>query len=126
MLSLAEVSLPDPGSPQAIGWFALVAAAALVILNQALTFWKEHVKEKPAPADTYATKVDHSELRERVTSVEGKIDSNYKTLDQKRSVSVANLHEALTAQTAALNSRIDDVPGRVIELLSKTKQLHGK
>lgn len=99
-------------------------STAIFLANQIVSFWKDHLREKPAPADTYATKSEHGELRERVDRVEEKIEENYKTLDQKRSSSVANLHEAVRELSQQLNARIDEVPQRTIRLLAETKQLH--
>lgn len=65
-----------------------------------------------------------AELREQVQRVDEKVDANYQALDGKRSVSVANLHTALEEQTAKLNTRIDEIPSRVITLLNETKKLH--
>jgi hypothetical protein len=123
MFPLAQVDVEMVGP--IVPWIA-GASLTVFLLNQALCFFKEHIREQPTPSDTYATKPEHAELKERVHHVESLVDANYKTLDQKRSVSVANLHDALKEQTEALNKRIDEVPNRVISLLTETKKLHGK
>ncbi len=102
------------------------ASGAMFLLNQVLTFYKEHIREQPTPSNTYATKDEHGELKDKVHAVEKTVEDNYRSLDGKRSVSVANLHDALKEQTQSLNRRIDDVPQRVITLLRDVKALHSK
>lgn len=120
ILSLAQ--LPAPESAQAIGWLALAGFAIAGGVNQVLKFF-DRFKETPPSHQTYATKSEHGELANRVDRVDEKIDANYKALDQKRSISVANLHDALKEQTDALNKRIDAVPQNVITLLKDVKAL---
>ena len=115
--------LPDPTSASSIGWLMVAVAALAATINQILKL-TDRFKANPPTHTVFATKADHGELKERVNLVETRVDENFKLLDQKRSVSIGNLHEALKQQTEMLNGRIDEVPGRVIRLLNETKQLH--
>ena len=72
---------------------------------------------------TYASKAECVLHNARVEHLEQKVDANYKDLDAKRSMSVANLHEKFEEQTRELNARIDAIPARTISLLRETKNL---
>lgn len=67
----------------------------------------------PALHREYVTKHEHAELKLEVEKI-----------DRERRTSVANLHAKIDEQTREINSRIDEVPRRTIELLNSTKQLH--
>lgn len=120
-MTLAQVDLSSVPSLVVV---IIGGSGVLFLLNQALTFWKEHMREKPAPADTYATKAEHSELKHRVEELSEKIETNFRALDHKRSVSIAGLHDDLNATRQTLEARIDAMPQRTIVLLNETKQLH--
>lgn len=63
MLVLAQI--PD-ASPEGIGAWLLMAACVLVLLNQGFSFFKNHIREEPRPAKTYAKHLDHVELARKV------------------------------------------------------------
>jgi hypothetical protein len=104
-------------------------SAALFLINQALTFWKDHMRERPTPSDTYATKAEHCELKGRVRGVEEKLESNFRALDQKRSVSIAGLHDDLRNKTDSIRSEMKEdnlrVHDRITEVLGKVSELKG-
>ena len=98
-------------------------------------------------AHRFATRDEHLELKSRVYEITEKIEEGFRQVDQKRSVSIANLHElireqgmtvaALRAETSKqtedlgdlkrsigdAHARIDSVPARTIQLLRDTKGL---
>jgi hypothetical protein len=127
MLTLAQ--LPEVEGPAFLAWLAS-AALALFLLNQAITFWKEHLREKPIPGETYATKVEHNELRQRLDAVDGKIEANFRELDRKRSVSIAGLHDDLTAKTEAIRAEMkhdaEGIHARMSDILGAVHELKGR
>jgi hypothetical protein len=151
--------LPAPDSPWSIGWAAIVFFVFIAGLDSTLRVLRYFRPGKTPEtliggqpisvkgADRFATIEEHVELKERVDDMSLKIDEGFRHLDQKRSVSIAGLHEqtrlqgekiaALAAetakqtadlidlknQTASINSRIDGIPSRTIALLKDTKKL---
>lgn len=111
----------------------------MFFLNQALTFYKVHMKEQPSPANTYATKEEHAALRnqvgafatkaehdkleQRVNGLSAEIKDGFRELDKKRSVSIAGLHDDLNNGLEKVHKRIDELPNRVITLLKDTRDL---
>jgi len=71
ILHFAQISQQDEG-PFLIVVIGL--SALLFIANQALTFYKEHVREKPVPAETYATKGEHADLEQKVEECATKVE----------------------------------------------------
>lgn len=118
---LAQLT-PDMLGP-VVPWL-LGASGVMLLLNQALSFFKDHIREKPTPADTYATRAEHAELKQRVEHISDEIVRGFERLDQKRSVSIAGLHDDLASTAEKLNARIDAMPARMIELLKSTRDLH--
>ena len=120
----------DPSSVPSLVIFIVGGSAAIFLINQVLTFWKDHMREQPAPADTYATKSEHTELKDRVRTVETAVDENFRELDRKRSVSIAGLHDDLTAKTDALRKDMKDdnerLNVRITEVLSRVSELKGE
>ena len=138
---LAQISADQLGP--IVPWL-LGASAALFLLNQAITFWKEHMREAPAPADTYATKKELHEAHGRISRERKELDAaiakaelTQKEASQRLDAELGAIRETLEANNDAgaareqrINGRIDDLrdvvgdmPGRVVELLSKTKGL---
>lgn len=58
--------------------FVVGGSAALFLVNQALTFYKEHIKERPAPADTYATKTELSRVENQLRESIGELADDLK------------------------------------------------
>ena len=138
MILLAQASsLPDPGSAASIGWITLSIAALCVALNAVMGFWKEHVKERPTPADTYTTKDEHREFQQKMDAELGRERSSRKKIHeevgelQADTKSLRTETENQTRQLADLKkqigetaARIDEIPARTIRMLNETKQLH--
>lgn len=128
MITVAEV-LPAPTSAAAIGFIALAFFAIIGGVNQALRFF-DRLKEKPIPADTYATKQDHGELKDRVSAVEDRTEQNFRELDRKRSVSIAGLHDDLRDKTESLRQEMksdnERLNIRITEILSAVGEIKGR
>lgn len=129
MLPHFIAQLPTDSVPSLSAWI-LGASGAVFLINQALTFYKEHMRVKPEPADTYATKAEHTELKGRVDNADAKIETNFRELDRKRSVSIAGLHDDLAAKTEALRSEMksdnERLHDRITDVLAKVSELKGQ
>ena len=138
MMTLAQASaLPDPASAASVGWILLGFAALCVSLNAIMGFWKSHVTGDPSPAETYATKDEHREFKEKMDAELGRERSSRKKIHeevgelQADTKSLRTETESQTRQLADLKkqigdtaARIDEIPARTIRLLNETKQLH--
>lgn len=144
-LCFAEISDSMP-------WFilacVLVAIVAMVGLGIILKFLKElrtNIAEElkreissarePAPmavqqplvVTPHAAPISHAQVEQMDKEVHGRISRERKEIDvraAKLEQSLAELDTALDEQTREINDRIDKIPGRTIELLNATKQLH--
>lgn len=127
MFPLAQITFDQV--PLVIAW-VIGASGTMFLVNQALTFYKEHIREKPTPADTYATKVQldtelgrergsRKKMHEEIAALQGDVKSHH-TAIESLSQDVAAFNE----QIGDVNKRIDEIPMRTIRLLNETKQLH--
>jgi hypothetical protein len=106
------------------------ASVSLFLINQALTFYKSHMKEQPAPAATYATKQELSRVEadmkesigrladamtREVSSQAGKRKAIYEDLEQLGK-DMAGLKADNTTQTRQLfnvESKVDRILERM-------------
>lgn len=120
--------LPDPSSAQSVGWISLALVCLIIGANQAITFFG-HLREKPVPSDTYATKAEVAELKLRMSTMESRVEENFRELDRKRSVSIAGLHAAIDAKTGALREELKQehrgVHNRLTDVIEKIGELKG-
>lgn len=122
--------LPDPTAASSIGWLVLALAGLCVAVNSIAGFWKEHVREKPTPSTTYATKVElDTELgrerssRKKVHEEIAGLQGEAKTLATRADSTERDL-DGVRRWLEETNQRIDEIPARTIRLLNETKQLH--
>ncbi|MBA4136754.1 MAG: hypothetical protein C0518_05505 [Opitutus sp.] len=99
--------------------FVVGGSATLFLINQALTFYKSHMKEQPTPATTYATKDEAKNLHGRIAREREEINRELTRIDAEQKA----LRNTLDLEIKDLNRRIDAVPGRTIQLLRETKDL---
>jgi phytoene dehydrogenase-like protein len=87
--------------------FAIGGSAALFLINQALTFYKEHMREKPVPAATYATKTElakvENDLKDSLTSLSLELKEEAQAQAGKRKAIYAKI-EQLAHDTAGLKA----------------------
>lgn len=135
-LHLAQLSADMVGP--VVTWI-LGASGAMFLLNQALTFYKDHIKEDPSPAGTYATKQDLKEAHGRMNREKAEIEAKLAAAEARLKAEVGEIKTAVATYNAnaegrsnAINSRIDDLsdkisdaPEAVVEMLVKTKGLLG-
>ena len=125
--AVAQVSLETLGP--IVPWLA-GASVAIFLVNQALTFFKVHIREQPTPADTYASKSDHAELKRRVDEISAEIRGGFEKLDHKRSVSIAGLHDDLKDAVKELRTEMkEDITGvhsRLSDIVAAIGELKGR
>ena len=93
-------------------------SAALFMLNQAITFWKDHLREQPAPADTYATKREHDAL-----AVE--VEARFRELAEDRRRNVMQLHTKIDGLQLLVKDDVSSLHDRVTDLLAAFSELKG-
>jgi len=110
MLSTAPALLAQatPDATAATAWL-IGLAAALVIIDRILAFFKSHMQETPRPADTYATKREHGELRQTLSQHIDAVEDRFQTFESKleKTISDGNAHR--TASNDRLETKIDSL-----------------
>lgn len=116
---LAQISA-DAVSPL-VQWI-IGASGAMFLLNQALGFYKSHLREQPAPRDTYATKDELRQAHGRMTR-EGEalaeVIAELKAEDRR-------LNERLETEIKDIRDEVIAIPEKTIDLLIKTKNFAAK
>lgn len=90
---------------------------------------KEFYTEKPDPKLTYATIADLEKLRGQLDQFQRDTKADLDALDQRRSRSVAGIHELIRKNAehiAALIAQIEMAGQRLSELTTKTERLQEK
>ena len=136
MIPSLLAQLPHPESAQSIGWLALALAALIAGINQVLRL-TDRLKEKPPVHQTYATKVEHGQLQDRLDLELGRERGSRKKMHEEISALQAQVAAVRTdnqnqsrdlaelkGQIKETDKRIDAVPMRTIQLLRETQQLH--
>jgi len=133
-LAQAAPSLPDPNHFASIGWVIVILVAVVVGLNQVVSFWKDHMRERPTPSDTYVTiaqferqmdqlsdelasdraanKADHDGIFTKIGGHERGINNNLISIQTK----VAALDERSETTKATL-TLLDQKVDRIVERL---------
>lgn len=99
--------------------FVVGGSATIFLINQVLTFYKQHMKEQPTPANTYATKEEMKFAHGRISREREEINREIARLGEEQKA----LRLVLDSEIKDLNRRIDAVPERTIALLRETKDL---
>ncbi len=80
--------------------------------------------------DTYTPFTQHKELKDRVDKIADDIRLGFERLDQKRSVSIAGLHDDLHEAVASMRSEvkvdISAVHSRMNDILGAVSELRGR
>lgn len=109
LIFLAETEVSNKEVGAFVGCLVIIVVLAVAL--------KELMTRKPALHVEFVSQVDHSKLEERVDGIENKIQQGYERLDQKRSVSIAGVHELVRKQGEA-------IAALTAETGSQTRQLH--
>lgn len=73
MMPLAQISLD---TIPALVTFIVGGSAAVLLINQVLTFYKVHIREQPTPSQTYATKIELAKVEEKMAQVQGDLQES--------------------------------------------------
>ncbi|MBC8009961.1 MAG: hypothetical protein H7067_07680 [Burkholderiales bacterium] len=130
MTPLAQISADQLGP--LVPW--LVGASAMLFLaNQALTFWKEHMREKPIPGETYATLTQIKEVHGRIKRERDEINIALAKIEAAQAASAIRLdaelnaiREQLAANNEAGEERAAKLHDRINVMLESTSELRGE
>ncbi len=120
---------PDP---QALTQFLIVLGflGSIVASLVAIRSSNRAQKREVSFADEFATRAQHDDLKGRVDKIADEIRSEFARLDQKRSVSIAGVHDDLENAIAALRAGVkQDVEGvhdRINVVLAAVSELKGR
>jgi hypothetical protein len=112
-------------------------STAIFMANQILSFYRDHIREKPTASDTYATKKEMAEAHGRMSRERKDIDSALdllraedRSLRAKLEFEIADIGEKIIengrageARVVKLHDRLDELPDKILDLLRKTKGL---
>jgi len=127
-MTLAQIA-PDP---QALTQFLIIIGflGSIVTSLVALRSSNRAQKREVSFTDEYATKAEHAELKGRVDKIADEIVRGFERVDQKRSVSIAGLHDDLEKSIGGLRVEVkDDIRGvheRINVVLAAVSKLEGK
>lgn len=127
---LAQIS-PDLAAPT-VQW--LVGASAVAFLaNQGLSLWKDHFRENPIPADTYATlhqlKEAHGRIgRERaeINVAIAKIEAAQAAAAIRLDAELTALREQLASNNQAGDERAEKLHNRINTILEAVSEMRGE
>jgi hypothetical protein len=124
---LAQISLDQFGP--LVPWLA-GASLALFLTNQAITFWKDHMREEPNPSTTYALKCDHEELAREFRESQARTDERFTAMSSASSQSREKIFVLIREQNgqlrAEMNSSMAGVNRRLDTVLENTAELRGE
>lgn len=116
---LAQISTDMLGP---IAPWLISASAVLFLVNQGITFYKDHFRESPIPADTYATKKELHETHGRISRERKEIDAALTRADAEIKALAEGLQDAVgqirrdgEARVSALGAHIDDLKKEIKE-----------
>ncbi len=129
MMPLLAQIAPDP---QALTQFLIIVG----FLGSTVTSWlalrssNRAQKREVSFTEEFATKAEHIELKGRVDRIADEIVRGFERVDQKRSTSIAGLHDDLETKTSALRLEVKaDIKGvhdRMTDVLGAVRRIEGK
>ncbi len=124
MLPLAQLT-PEQLGP--IGPWLIVASVVLFLVNQALNFYKEHMREQPAPRDTYATKEELRQTHGRISRERDEVNRNVAAAEAIARAAADRIDGEVKAISAAFADSVAQIrrdgEGRVTGLEQKIDTL---
>jgi len=109
------------------------ASAFAFLLNQGLSLWKEHFRENPAPADTYATLAQLKEAHGRIARERGEINAAIAKIEAaavaanlRLDAELSALRDQLAANNTAGEDRAAKLHDRINAMLESTSELRGE
>ena len=113
MPTLAQISLDMLGP---IAPWLVSASAVVFLVNQAITFWKEHLREQPTPADTYAT---IAALKDVEKQAHGRMNRE----KAERDIAVAERKKARDEELAAMKEATRALSKKVEDEVAEMRRL---
>jgi hypothetical protein len=107
--------LPDPNHFASVGWVIVIFVAVLVGANQVLSFYKEHMTERPKPSDTYVTipnfdKIEAERKADR-TEIKAKLDQIASDLAESNKYQ-AKARQGIHRRINGMDSALSFIAGR--------------
>lgn len=130
----------DPSPAALASWLSVLfylGGFIATVLGSAWAIKELRKKDEPLPQpltvkahDTYTPFAQHTELKLRVDKIAEDIRHGFDRLDQKRSVSIAGLHDDLREAVAGMRSEVkQDITGvqnRINDVLAAVSELRGR
>lgn len=117
--------MPSVTAEQLGIFLACIAALAVVAASIVKIFRRE-----PPLHHEYASKAELAALSKRVDDLGTEIREGFRSLDSKRSISIAGLHDDLESKTTDLRKEVKaDIAGvhtRINDVLAAVSELKGK
>ncbi len=132
MLPLLLAQLSPDMIPPLVQW-VIGASAAVFLLNQALDFYKSHIREQPTPSDTYATKKELAEAHGRMKREKGEADAKFAALAaedirlrEKLDDEIAAIQQQLVANNTAAELRVGKLNDKLDTLIIGLGRVEGE
>lgn len=74
--------LPDPNHFASVGWVIVILVAVIVGANQVISFYKDHLSEKPKPSQTYVTIPNFEKIEEERKADRADIKKSLKEIQE--------------------------------------------
>jgi len=119
----AQLPVPVSG---AIETWLLSAAAVMVLVERALAFYKNHMREQPPPATAYVANETCSRVQSANAQRFEEIEAQQLEDDHRRKAiydHIDNVRRELKEDIHQVQTDVNLMPSRMVELLSKTGAL---
>lgn len=120
--------------PAAFNQVLLSLVCILGIVYFALNLWRDHLRERPVPADTYAKEVDCRARHTELTSQVGHLREHFATSkeaedrrgDQKRKEIYDMIRASASELRTEMKERFDGVESRLNDITRALGRLEGR
>lgn len=124
--SLAQIGADAVGP--LVQWI-IGGSAVMFLLNQVLTFYKQHIREQPTPSNTYATKEEMKFAHGRISRERAEINAalaKFETEQEKQreqlDLVITELRKELKEENGGLHERLTDIIQGMGELKGRIDQ----
>ena len=101
-------------------------SGAMFLLNQALTFYKEHIREQPTPSNTYATKEEMKYAHGRITRERAEINAALAKFETEQLRREEEIDKIITAVRTELKAENGGLHSRFTERLGLVREMKGR
>lgn len=109
------LQLPAP-TPDILVNVALGLGGIMLALERALTFYKMHMREDPAPSKTYATRDEHRKLEASVGELRGQMTDSFEKIRVQLQQDRIELDRSNEERASKLHHRIDPLAENLAKL----------